>query len=262
MPALSQLRTILTFIQIVLYVLLSSKLFRSDLFRKYRYFSFLIGFEALRLVLLSYVLRPQTNAYAHAYFATAPVFWVLLALVLLELFQLTLKGHVGIATVGRKAVTWALLASAGISAATLIMDLQYTRAETRFDSALLMNFFLLERLIMTSLLVLLLCLVVFLAYFPVPLARNVRVHMCVFAAYFAARTGILFVRSVFGPEWVPTVNVFSHLLGIGCLLAWTTLLARVGETTPLVRHSDSQSESRLLAQLESINETLLRSTRK
>jgi hypothetical protein len=142
------------------------------------------------------------------------------------------------------------------------MDLQYTRAESQWESALLMNYFLLERLLMTSLLVLLLSLVIFLAYFPVPLARNVRLHMCVFAAYFAAKTGILFVRSVFGPEWVPAVHVFSHLLGIACLLAWTTLLARVGEINPLVRHTEPAAEARLLAQLEAINDTLLRSTRK
>jgi hypothetical protein len=262
MPASSQLRTILTFTQIVLYVLLSSKLLRSELLEKYRYFSLLIGFEAFRLILLSYILRPNTNAYAHGYFITAPVFWILLASVLLELFQLTLKDHVGVASIGRKAVTWALIVSAVIASSTLALDLQYTKAESQFNSALLMNFFLLERLIMTSLLVLLLCLVGFLAYFPVPLARNVRVHICVFAVYFAIRTGLSFVRSVFGAEWVPTINVFSHLLGIACLLTWTTLLARVGETTPLVRHSDSESESRLLAQLEAINETLLRSTRK
>jgi hypothetical protein len=102
----------------------------------------------------------------------------------------------------------------------------------------------------------------FLAYFPVPLARNVRVHLCVFAVYFAVRTGLSFVRSVFGPEWAPTINVFSHLLGIACLVAWTALLARLGEITPLVRHSHPASDARLLAQLESINDTLLRSTRK
>jgi hypothetical protein len=256
------MRTILTFVQIVLYVLLLSKLLRADLFKKYRYFSLLVGFEAFRLVLLSYVLRPRTDAYAHGYFTTAPIFWILLASVLLELFQLTLKDHVGIASIGRRAVTWALIASAVIASSTLVMDLQYTKAESQFNSALLMNFFLLERLIMTSLLALLLCLVGFLAYFPVPLARNVRVHLCIFAVYFAVRTGLSFVRSVFGPEWVPTVNVFSHLLGIACLLAWTALLARQGEITPLVRHSQSTSEARLLAQLEAINNTLLGSTRK
>ena len=262
MPALSQLRTILTFVQIVLYVLLLSKLLRSDLLKKYRYFSLLIGFEAFRLVLLSYVLRPRTDAYAHGYFTTAPIAWLLLALALLELFQVTLKNHIGIASTGRKAVIWALFISTVISLSTLIVDLQYMEAESQFNSALLVNFLLLERLIMTSMLVLLLCLVGFLTYFPVPLAGNVRVHLCVFALYFAMRTGLLFVRFLFGTHWAPTITVFSHVLGIGCLLVWTVLLARLGETTPLVRHAEPESEARLLAQLESINETLLRSTRK
>jgi hypothetical protein len=262
MPALIQWRTILTFVQIVLYVLLLSRLFRSNLLKKYRYFSCLMGFEAFRLVLLSYVLRPRTDAYAQGYFTTAPISWILLALVLLELFQLTLKNHVGVASMGRKAVTWALVASAGISLSTLMMDLQYTTAESQFNSALLVNFLLLQRLIMTSLLVLLLCLVGFLAYFPVPLARNVRVHLCVFALYFATRTGLSLVRSVFGPEWAPTITVFSHLLGVACLLAWVALLARTGEVTPLVRHAEPGAEARLVAQLDAINDTLLRSTRK
>ena len=262
MPALNQMRTILTFVQIVLYVLLLSKLLRSDLLRKYRYFSLLIGFEAFRLVLLSYVLRPRTDAYAHGYFISAPISWILLALVLLELFQLTLKNHVGVASLGRSAVTWALVASAGISLSTLIMDLQYTTAESQFNSALLLNFLLLERLITTSLLVLLLCLVGFLAYFPVPLARNIRVHVCVFSVYFAMRTGLSFVRSVFGPEWAPTITVFYHLLGVACLLVWVVLLTRVGEINSLRRHAEPGAEARLLAQLEAINDTLLRSTKK
>ena len=153
----------LTVLQIGCYLLLLRKLFRSGLSRKYRYFTWYLGFECLRIPIMS-VIPTRTNTYAHAYFATQPVIWLLYVLMVFELFQLVLRNHVGIATLSRKALTWALMISALISFSTLLLDLQ--RRNT--DSAMLFNFMLLERLIMTSLLVLVLCLIAFLSYFPGP----------------------------------------------------------------------------------------------
>ena len=256
MLSVATLRTYLTFIQIVAYVLLLRRLIRSGLYKKYQYFSLLIAFESIRLPVMA-ALPNRSDVYAHAYFATSPIVWTLFVLVILELFQLVLRNHAGVASLGRKAMTCALAISAAIAGSTLMIDLQHTAAE----SAVLFNFMLLERLVMTSLLLLLLCILAFLAHFPVPLSRNIRVHVSIFAAYFAVRTVLLFLRLWFGLEIVTAFNVVAAIVAIGCLLAWTKLLTADGEALPAPRRA-SESDARLLAQLESINDTLLRSARK
>jgi hypothetical protein len=257
MPSLSTVLQYLTFVQIGSYLLLLTKLFRSTLWQKYRYFTFYLIFEALRVPLMSLIPR-QTNAYALTYFGTQPIIWVLFVLIVLELFQLVLRNHVGIASLGRKALSVSLGASAIVSVSTLLLDLQRKTA----DSAILYNFMLLERLVMMSLLVLVLCLIGFLSYFPVPLTRNVRVHACVFAAFFAVRTTLLFVRTWFGPETLLVLNTAAYSAMIACLLAWFWLLTPEGELAPKRAKPSSDSEARLLAQLDALNETLLRSARK
>jgi hypothetical protein len=256
MPSLAESRTYLTIIQIVGYLLLLRKLFAAKLFDKYWYFGLLIIAEAVRMAVLA-VIPLRSDLYAQAYFVSAPIIWVLFVLVVLEFFQLILKNHAGIASLGRKALSFALICSALVSVATLLVDLQHSPTE----SALLFNFMLLERLVSTSLLVLLLSLIVFTSYFPIPVARNLRVHACVFAVYFTVRTAMFFIRLIFGLDVVDTVNLAFRLLGIASVYAWIVLLSPSGELAP-VRHTPTASEERLLAQLEAINESLMRSARK
>jgi hypothetical protein len=256
MPSLADVRSVLTILQIVAYVLLLRKLFVTELFQKYRYFGLLVAVEAARLPLMAAV-PIRSDIYAYVYFATAPFIWMLYVLVVLEFFHIILRNHPGIATIGRKAVAVALGLSVVASAITLVFDLQQTSAE----AALLHNFMLLERIVMTSLLVLLLSLIAFASHFPVPLAPNIRVHASIFAVYFTVRTAVFFLRLFFGLDVVVILNISLNLLAISCLLAWTVLLKPDGETAP-VRRLPSLSEERLLAQLESINQSLMGSAKK
>jgi hypothetical protein len=204
------------------------------------------------------IIPYRSRLYGKFFFATQPMAWILFVLVVLELFQLVLRNHAGIATLGKKALTWSLVLSVVISGATLLIELQ----EIRPESAFLMNFFLLDRLVMSSLLVLLLCLVVFLTYFPVPLVRNIRVHASIFSAYFTVRTSLLFVVTLFGLETVKVLNIVGQMLAIACLLSWIFFLKPAGEIVPVRHRPSSEQEARLLAKLEALNETLLRSARK
>ena len=257
MPSMPQLRLYLTIIQIVSYSLVLMNLFRSGLWRTYRYFCFYIVFEMLRLPGML-AIPYRSPLYAKFFYATQPIAWVLFVLVVLELFQLVLRNHAGIATLGRKALTWSLVLSTVVSGATLLIELD----ERRPESAFLLNFILLDRLVMSSLLVLLLCLIAFLTYFPVPLVRNIRVHAAIFSAYFAVRTSLLFGVTLFGLETVRILNIVGQSLAIVCLLSWTFLLKPSGEIVPVRERPSSEQEARLLAQLEALNETLLRSARK
>jgi hypothetical protein len=120
---------------------------------------------------------------------------------------------------------------------------------------------LLERLVTTSLFVLLLCLILFASHFPIPVSRNLRAHATILAVYFGIRTAMFFVRLMFGLEMLPTVNVTLHLLSLSTLLAWIICMTPAGELAR-ARKPTTASEERLLAQLQAINESLMRSARK
>jgi hypothetical protein len=256
MPSLADIRTGLTFIQIVGYVLLLRKLWVTKLFEKYRYFSSLILAESIRLALMA-LIPQRSNFYAITYFITAPIVWLMFVLVVLEFFHLILKNHIGIASLGKKALTGALICSAVVSAATLLFHLQHDRQEAAF----LFNFMLLERLVMTSLFVLLLLLIAFAAYFRIPVASNIRVHACVFAVYFGARTAIFSILMLFGLQVVDTINLGFRALGTACVFAWIVLLTPAGEALPS-RRAPSPADEHLLVQLEAINQSLMKSARK
>jgi hypothetical protein len=256
MPSIADVRNWLTILQIVGYVLLLRKLFVLDLFHRYRYFGFLVVVEAGRLPLMA-SLPPRSDLYAYVYFLTAPFIWVLYILVVLEFFQIILENHVGIATLGKKAVAGAIIMSVGVSGGTLLFDLQRTSTKAAF----LFNYMLLERMVMMSLLVMLLCLVAFAAYFPIPVRSNIRVHASIFAVYFTVRTAVLFLRVFFGLEAIVVINIALNLLAIGCLFAWTALLKADGETAPAIV-PPSIDEERLMAKLESINDSLMGSAKK
>src|SRR5689334_7156214 len=122
MPSMPQLRLYLTIIQIVSYLLVLTKLFRSGLWRKYRYFSWYIAFESIRLPLMM-AIPYRSKLYGNVYLTTQLISWPCFVLVVLELFQLVLRNHAGIATLGRKVLLISLVLSTVISGATLLIEL-------------------------------------------------------------------------------------------------------------------------------------------
>jgi hypothetical protein len=257
MISLATLRLVLTVIQIGGYAAVLTKVFRLGLQTKYRSFALYVVWELLRLVAILGI--PYRSAfYAQFYIATQPISWILLVLAILEIFQLVLRTHVGIATLGRKVLTMSLIASTVVSCMTLFVDLQTVNV----TSALLDTFALLERLVLTSVLLLVLCLTMMLAYFPVPITPNVRLHTCIFAAYFFIKTVLAWARTIWGVGVLKTTNPIAQITMALCLLAWAVWMNRAGEIATNVRRPSSDDEARLLGQLDAINQTLLKSARK
>jgi hypothetical protein len=194
------------------------------------------------------------------YFATQPIAWVLNALVVLEVFQSALAAHPGIATLGRRTVTFALIAAAGLSVGTLLLlsGIPHSPFE------ILERYLLVERVIYSSLLAFLLILLAFLAYYPVPLSRNALVHASILSIYFVTRVTLWIIRNLAGPQFTQTANLTLAVVVAAALISWTICLTRAGEAQKVrsSRRSDKAEEERLIAQLERINATLLRSGRK
>jgi hypothetical protein len=86
----------------------------------------------------------------------------------------------------------------------------------------------------------------------------------VFSIFFLAKTGIFLSLNLFGQEIIRPANTAVRIVSIFCLFAWAFLLTDATESRILrsSRRRGPDDERRLLAQLDAINATLLRTARK
>jgi hypothetical protein len=129
----------------------------------------------------------------------------------------------------------------------------------RRSSPLLMIYFVVERGLVFSLAIFLLILLAILTRFPIPLTRNVILHSGVFSALFLSNTLGLMFHSVRVSEVTNTV-----LMGISaaCVLVWALLMDDRGERALFhLPYIAEDQEHRLVAQLDTLNSTLLRTGR-
>lgn len=254
------------------HLLLYLKLRWMGLHRTYRFFSGYLLFAVLRDLLLVAVPwaarlmrgRPNhpfsTNAYGYTWLATDPVVWVLYVLVVLELYSLILQNYKGIASLGRWVMLGGLATAVVLSTLTLSMDL--SNAGEKFP--ILRVFFVVDRGVASSLVVFLLILACFLAWYPVPLNRNVVVHCIVYAGYFLSVSLGMLLRNLTGSAVTQTVNIVLSGVTLACLAVWIGFLDRAGESVKVrVRPEWAPGdEQELVAHLAAINSTLLRAARK
>jgi len=103
----------------------------------------------------------------------------------------------------------------------------------------------------------------FLTRYPVPLSRNVVVHAAVFSLFFLSNTFGLLLHSVFGLHLKNEVDMFLMGTSSACLVAWLFLLNAKGEKVRVsTLHFGRGDEARILLQLDSLNNTLLRVSHK
>jgi len=123
--------------------------------------------------------------------------------------------------------------------------------------------FVFERLMMSSLFILILLIAVFLIYYPIPIGRNVLFYLVGFAVYFVATGTTVFIRNL-GHYWGRPMSDLYMGVYFGSLALWLFALNRRGETRSVVvgHQWNPSDERRLLGQLEAINASLLRSARK
>jgi len=245
--------------QLGAYIGLALRMVASGLFRAYPFFSSYIAFELIRSVNNLWIPR-NTDVYAEVYFLTQPVAWILNALTVWEVFRATLKSHPGISTLGRRT----LLIAVSCATAVAVLSLMVAANLPISPFTPLERYILLERVIYSSLLVLILTLVGFLAFFPVPLSRNAMWHASLFAGYLFIRTTLWIVRNMVGPEFTAALNMIMSGTVLGLVAAWTIVLTADGEKKTILssRRADKAHEERLMAQLDRINATLIASGRK
>jgi len=237
-------------------VVLAVRLYMLGLHKKYPYFFVYLIFQTVRsLALVTFPINSFTFAYIFVY--TQPVLWVFYVLVVLELYDKVLNDWKGIQSLGRWALYGSLVIAVGVSFLTLI---PFWGKE---DSKLLFWVTTVERGVLTSVMLFLFLILLFLSRYPLQLRRNIIVHCVVYTIFFLGLSMTLLVRNVRGWEIMPTLNHVVEVISLACYGVWITFLTKKGEErTVAIKHSDPADERRRIEQLISLNDTLLRAARK
>lgn len=242
---------------------LLSRLWRERLIRIYRFLMFYLAWNAIGLLVLLQVPR-QSTLYGYVYFAVTAVEWVMYVLVTLDLVTLITKAYPGLTTIGRIAVNVALIASTLIALYTATIDVSpgVNTAMYRIYPV----FQLVHRTISVDVLLFLSSILLFLLWFPVPLSRNVVSYAIGFMIVFASKFSILVVSSLSGYS-SPALRALSVIhMGVVVLVLcyWIWKMNAANERVDVVMgHSWNRTQERaLIHQLESINDTISRTTTK
>jgi hypothetical protein len=235
------------------------RLYSLGLQKAYRFFFTYMVFALVRTVIL-FQFNPLKETYYQIWIVTQPLLWLFFILVVSELYSLVLRQYRGIYSVSRWFYFGAVTLSAIISGSTVLT----TMAAPPARHPLLYYSALIERGVVTSLAVFLLLLLVLVAWFAVPLSRNLLTHFCVYSAYFLSNNVVMLYwhsgsknTAYWGSAWRLSVALI-------CYSCWVFLLSRKGEerTASFGLGRNPQEEKRLLGQLATLNATLLSTARK
>ncbi|HTR36050.1 MAG TPA: hypothetical protein VMH80_09125 [Bryobacteraceae bacterium] len=230
------------------------RMWLTGLYRTYVWFFAYLLLELLQ-ILVPFIVPINTRMYRDVFAATQFLVICGYVLVVLELYSIILRSLVGIASLSRKYIKITL--GVAIVASLLTLGLQEPQ------NTITGYYFMFERTVVLSLAVFLLLIAGFLIYYPVPLARNAIVYLAGYAALFLAHATALFINNLgyyLTRLWGDSLMAVYTL----CIAFWLFNLNEQGEnSTVALGHKWSRGdEARLLAQLEAVNNTLLRTARK
>jgi hypothetical protein len=153
----------------------------------------------------------------------------------------------------------AVVVSAAISVLTLLPKLGPSLPE---PSKRLMYEIAAERGVFLALVIFILLIVWFLTRYPVPLSRNVVVHTVIYSVFFLCEALGLLWRTLLGFNVTSTYSVVATAISSACAVAWCILLTAKGEEVRVQVPIRPLSEERILQQLDDLNSTLLKISRK
>jgi len=258
MPPLSPLEHSLWILEIIANGAVAWRLYSIGAHRKYRFFFLYLLFGIMRSVLLL-PFNPNQRTYSYIWVFSKPIIWLFYILIVLELHSLVLQKHRGIYSFGRWLLYGGMAVSISISALALIPQWGAPHHSKVLDLIVVI-----ERGLISSLLIFLFILVAFLNWCPIPLSRNLILHCIVYSIFFLAGTMTSLYREVTGFQVNRTYSTIKLIITIVCQLAWFFFLTRRGETeTTMLRKAWQVPDERgLMDQLAAINSSLLRTARK
>src|SRR5271166_3390583 len=240
----------LLILQMLALVALVFRLVQTGLYRIYPVFFYFLVSEAVQSIVLPWTTY-GTTLYKNLFLITASAILCFYVLVVLELYSIVLRDLIGIASLARTYTKIAICAAVIISLMLLVLE--------KSPTSIVEQFVILERSIVSSLVLFVVLTTAFLVYYPIQLNRNVIVYSLGYAFYFLCTATTL----LFGNMGVMNLYFVNNILltvTALCLLFWVVFLNRKGEEKSVVfGHGwDRHDEARLLQQLQAINSSLLR----
>jgi hypothetical protein len=230
------------------------RLFQTGLFRPYNYFFIYQLYDAFESSASFYRIRSE-HAQLLAYIGFQSPKLIASALVVLEIYRLSLEPHHAIARFGRKIVLYAF------AACVLVAFLWVYFIQAPPKQALRIYFFAIERSIDSADLLFLGLMGAFLLWFPVRLRRNLVAYVSGFVIYFLTKVAAL-TYSILGQNiWQKQFNnVALYAITLLCLWFWIRSMRPVGEkeTTVTGHRWNPEENERLIEQLNEINNSLQR----
>ena len=226
----------------------------TGLFRRYPYFFGYLLVAALQALILG-SLSVNSPSYIYPWLITQALLTFFCALIVLELYTLVLRDLKGIASTSRRYLKVCL--GLAIVGSLLLLLLEQT------PHTLVTTFKVVDRALVTSLLIFVLLLTAFLVYYPVPINRNLVVYSIGYAVYFLAKAGGLLALNI-THSWVHQVDAVVIAASTVSMLFWLVGLSRRGEEKTLVIGHlwNREDQDRVLERLKAINESLLRPGRR
>ncbi len=242
---------VLALVQIAVLLALCSKLWWNGLYKTYGFFFSYLVLEFLQ-ALIPVLVPLESRLYRDLFVVSQGLIVAFYALVVLELYSVILRNLEGIASVARRYIKITLVLAILVS----LLPLRIEKTPNTLTGYL----FIFERPILSSLVVFVLLISAFLVYYPVPLGRNVIVYLSGYAVYFVTIVTMVFINNL-GYFWNRQKGNVDMGISVLCLTFWLLALSRKGEGKRVVvgHHWNPGDEQRLLAQLEAINASLLRS---
>jgi hypothetical protein len=222
----------------------------AGLHKVYAYFFSYLVLELLQSLIP--VLAPLgSRVYRDLYFASQALILAFYSLVVLELYSKVLSDLAGIAGVARRFIKITL--ALAIVIAFLLLGLVKPKATL---TGYLFSF---EWTIMSSLVVFVLLVSLFLVYYPIPLGRNVIVYLMGYSVYFLTHATTSLMYDL-GFRLDRLLSSIGMAVSLACLIFWFIALGRQGESKRVVvgHQWNPADEQKLRTQLDAINASLLR----
>jgi hypothetical protein len=201
------------------------RLVRSQLHRRYRWFTAFIAIDILcSLAMMWLTPDPHTKQYAVAWFSTGPILSVLQVAVSIELYRLVAAHYRNFERI-RPRLFWTCLLSAVVVSAISVF---FERRHMAWTYPVLNTVFLAKRSLTFALGGFVVATSIFLRWFPIAIRPNVSAHRRITTVYFLANAANYFAIDM---GWMSPQTAAVPLMTItgACFATWAVMIKPEGE---------------------------------
>lgn len=267
--------SITQYVELCLGFVLVARLLSLHLHRVYRYFCIFLLADISGTLIWAVQLRTQGTPlhfdYRIAWLCERLVTWIFTLLTVYALLDAILARLPGILKLSRKVLNISFAVAVLIGLLTALPEYRAAAESQVLHSRLahvVSGAIVLDRVIASVALIMLLCILVFLIWFPVEMSRNLVTFFSGFVVYFALKACLMLalsLRSNAAPDFIRFTNMLSAVLVAAIFAYWTIFITKAGENVPAklrVAQWHRREEDLLIAQLEAMNASLLRAVRR